>query len=232
MASRVEKYIKPLTIEIDRSPRTDTPSDVADRAWEALCEQNPRYFNGPILAFDSFDRESGIIRAHIDDYKNHAVRANADPGVRILSVTGIFTTVLDNEPAYLLGKRAKSTHWYGGKWEFGPSGGIEVPPDERGSIDTIGVIRELQREAIEEAGLDLRGCQASVLGLAHDESVGSVDIVIGVEVPKAYEHNANWEYTGARWVTQSELLAWIDREPGAFIDPTIELARSVLPFDA
>ena len=236
MTSRIVQYTKPVTIEIDRSPRIHPPSEAADIAWDALCEQNPRYFDGPILAFDSFDADSGVIRAHIDAYKRHAVRASVDLGVRILSVTGIFAAIRNGEPVYLLGKRAESTHWYGGKWEFGPSGGIEVPnedpSDEQQTIDTVGVIRELQREAIEEAGLDLRGCRASVLGLAHDDSVGSVDVVIGVEVPSPYEHNANWEYTDTKWVTHDELLHWIRREPDAFIDPTIMLAKTVLPFDA
>lgn len=231
MSSRIVKHTNPVTIEIDRSPAIHTPNEAVDRAWDELCARNPRYFNGPILAFESFDGSTGVIRASVDGYKFHAVRASVDLGVRILSVTGIFSAMKDKESVYLLGRRAESTHWYGGKWEFGPSGGIEVPADEQASIDTIGIIRELQREAVEETGLDLAGCQASVLGLAHDDSVGSVDVVLGVEVPRAYEHNANWEYTDTRWVTHGGLLAWIDSEPNAFIDPTIALARSVLPFD-
>jgi 8-oxo-dGTP pyrophosphatase MutT (NUDIX family) len=232
MSSRIVKHTNPVTIEIDRAPAIHAPNEAVDHAWDGLCAQNPRYFNGPILAFDSFNDLSGVIRAHVDSYKQHAVRASVDLGVKILSVTGIFAANRDNESVYLLGKRAESTHWYGGKWEFGPSGGIEVPSDEQSTIDTIGIIRELQREAIEEAGLELTGCEASVLGIAHDDSVGSVDIVIGVEVPEAFTHNPNWEYTQIRWMTRDEILGWIERDPDAFIDPTIELARGVLPFGA
>ena len=234
MSSRFEHSSRPVRIAIDRSARIHAPSEDADRAWDELCTRNPRYFNGPILAFDSFDPGSGIIRAHIDEYKRHAVRASVDLGVRILSVTGIFTAMQGDDRVYLLGKRARSTHWYGGRWEFGPSGGIEVPEEdpsgEPTTIDTVGIIRELQREAIEEAGLDLTGCEASVLGLAHDDLVGSVDVVLGVLVPRAYEHNANWEYSDTRWVTLDELLAWVEAEPDAFIEPTPVLARGVLPF--
>lgn len=232
MASRIVKYIKPIAIEIDRNAKIHAPDEAVDQAWDDLCAQNPRYSNGPILAFESFDEDNGVINASVDGYKYHAVRASVDLGVKILSVTGIFSAMSDNGPVYLLGKRAESTHWYGGKWEFGPSGGIEVPSDDQHSIDTVGVIRELQREAIEEAGLELTGCEASVLGIAHDDSVGSVDIVIGVEVPEAFAHNPNWEYTQIRWSTLSEILEWIERDPDAFIDPSIGLAQSVLPFGA
>jgi len=189
----------------------------AHHAWESLVHENPRYHNGSILAFDG--RDDGVIDAHIDEYRYHAVRDHASTGVDLLSVTCLLThTDAAGVMRFMLGLRALNTHRYGGRWEFGPAGGIDAPsaPGEMGPEDLLGQAR---REAHEEIGIDLRDAPARVWGILFDDGVGSVDVIVRFEVPEMLAPDTNWEYAAVRWAGVTELHEWRRARPHTLIPP-------------
>ena len=216
-------------VEIDRSakPSIDTETqNRVDEAWEELCASNPKYFNAPILVFDAYDPASGVISAHIGEYKHHAVRQRVDLGISLLAVTAVLCRPdrARKAPTYLLGKRSTQSHMYGGLWELGPSGGIE-PTSETSSIPFRGLIDQVDREVREEIGLSVIHQPAAAVSLVHDAHAGSTDIHIGIVLADAHEPDPNWEYDETRWVTLDELIAWCAAKPDEIIPTTIEHAR-------
>ncbi len=223
---RIEPISESPTIVIDRTPRHHEQADAIESAWQALCAQNPRYFNGPMLAFDSYDPATGVIRASVEAYKNHAVRDTVDVGICLLAMTAIITAPDEHgESRYLLGQRSPSTHRYGNCWELGPSGGVDVPTDETDQLEFDAIDDELKREIAEEVGIKVRGLGSGTpVALVHDDSAGSVDIAIQIELPTMPVLDRSWEYVDCRWVTFAELLAWASKHPEELIPTTIALA--------
>tara|TARA_R110000868_G_scaffold119469_1_gene316609 strand:+ start:324568 stop:325251 length:684 start_codon:yes stop_codon:yes gene_type:complete len=214
------------TIVVDRSPRPldgDTRAKV-DIAWEQLCKDKPRYFNGGMLAFDSFDPSINTIHAHADEYKHHAVRDSIDLGLSLLAVTGVFSARQKGHTKYMLGKRSPTTHRYGNLFEFGPCGGIDVPAEPITTLEPDAILSELRREAMEEAGINLTDAAPIPVALVHDDGVGSVDIVLQVTLDSIPDTDANWEYSDCMWLTLDELHDRIQRTPGVFIPTTIVIA--------
>lgn len=216
-------------VEIDRSatPAIDSETQIrVDEAWDQLCASNPKYFNAPILVFDAYDPASGVIHAHIGEYKHHAVRQSVDLGISLLAVTAVLCRPdrARNAPTYLIGKRSTQSHMYGGLWELGPSGGIEPPRVDTG-ISLRGLIEQVDREVREEIGLSVIDQPAAAVSLVHDTQAGSTDIHIGIVLADAHEPDPNWEYDETRWVTLEELLAWCDEKPDEIIPTTIAHAR-------
>lgn len=216
-------------IEVDRSPADPIPlatQQRVDDAWSELCAQNPRYFNGSILVFDRFDPESKVIHARVDQYKHHATRHISGFKPRILSVTA-YLTAIDRERVKImrfLGKRSHQTHDYGGLWEFGPSGGVDVPC-ESDSISFKELHSQIDREILEEIGPDIPRINGRLCALLHDHQAGSTDLVSEFVFDRAPEVNSNWEYDDTRWVTREELNVWVDTNPSDFIPPVHELVR-------
>jgi 8-oxo-dGTP pyrophosphatase MutT (NUDIX family) len=216
-------------IEIDRSSAPQISADdreQIDRAWHDLCARNPKYFNAPILVFDRYDPASGVIIAHIDEYKHHAVRHSVDLGISLLAVTAVLCRPdrERNAPTYLIGKRSTQSHMYGGLWELGPSGGIEPPSDDN-AITFRGLIGQVDREVREEIGLSVIHQPAAAVSLVHDAYAGSTDIHIGIVLADAHEPDPNWEYDDTRWITLEDLIAWCDTKPDEIIPTTIAHAR-------
>ncbi len=216
-------------VEIDRSakPAIDSETQIrVDEAWDQLCASNPKYFNAPILIFDAYDPASGVISAHIGEYKHHAVRQSVDLGISLLAVTAVLCRPdrARNAPTYLIGKRSTQSHMYGGLWELGPSGGIEPPRGDTG-ISLRGLIEQVDREVREEIGLSVIHQPAAAVSLVHDTHAGSTDIHIGIVLADAHEPDPNWEYDDTRWVTLDELLAWCDEKPDEIIPTTIAHAN-------
>jgi 8-oxo-dGTP pyrophosphatase MutT (NUDIX family) len=197
-----------------------------DDAWNALCARNPKYYNGEMLVFEGYDTETGIIRARVDQYKHHAVRAVVDLGITLLAVTAVLARPdrERNETVFLLGRRSKQSHMYGGRWEFGPSGGIE-PPRLRRRISSRGIIKQAGREVREEIGISILKQPAAPVSLIHDHHAGSTDIHVGIVLVDEHELEPNWEYEDTRWVTLDELIAWCDDRPEEIIPTTIAHAR-------
>ena len=221
---RIEDIPKPITIKIDRSPKVHPQADAVDAAWQELCAKNPRYFNGQMLAFDSYDPATGVIHASAEEYKYHAVRDTVDAGITLLAVTAILVGIdsKQSEPMYLIGKRSPKLHRYGGLWELGPSGGVDVPGDGD-MLDQDQIIAEAAREVREEVDLQLSDIPAKFVALVHDHAVGSTDIAIELEIGPVLPLQHNWEYSEIKWVLKHELGQWIRNNPDDFIPTTVAL---------
>ncbi len=217
-------------ILIDRSPPPELDAETQRRvneAWSDQCARNPKYFDAPILVYEGFEPGFCAITARVDQYKHHAVQDVLDLGLSILAVTAILCAP-DRErgvPVYLVGQRSSKTHRYGGQWELGPSGGVDVPADDLKLIGLQQLIAEVVREVREEIGVDVTDRPYSVLALVHDHGVGSTDIAIGFMLDRIPQVHANWEYDDTRWVTLDELIVWCRETPDELIPTTIALAR-------
>lgn len=214
-------------IKIDRSARQALDADTQTRiddAWQGLCAQNPRYYNGPILVFDRFDAQSGVIHAHIDQYKHHAVRDSVDLGLSLLAVTACIARDDETGTQWLLGKRSTKSHAYPGLWELGPSGGVE-PPKIRRTISIRRLLSATNKETREEIGVAVKSQPAAIRALVHDPIAGSTDIAVGIALVSNHAIRTNWEYDDTRWVTLDELLAWSSEHPDELIPTTIVLAQ-------
>lgn len=222
---RIEAIKEPLTIKIDRAPKYHEQSEAIDAAWQGLRAQNPRYFNGKILAFDTYDTDTGVIHTSIEDYKRHAVCDTVDCGIYLLAVTAIIAAPDEHsEMRYLLGKRSPTTHRYSNLWELGPSGGVDVPTDDIELLEFDAIVDELKREIAEEVGIEIGACRITPIALVHDDGVGSVDIAIRIELPSMPELSRGWEYVDCKWVTLDELLGWFEKRPEELIPTTVALA--------
>jgi len=222
---RTEPISTSLTIKVDRTPKNHEQADAIESTWQDLCAQNPRYFNGQMLAFDSYDPATGVIRASIEEYKNHAVRDTVDVGIYLLATTAIITAPDEQgEPRYVLGQRSPSTHQYGNRWELGPSGGVDVPADGTDHLEFDAIVNELKREIIEEVGIEIGACPAAPIALVHDDAVGSVDIAIQITLPAMPVLDCSWEYVDCRWIPLAELLDWVTKRPNELIPTTVALA--------
>jgi len=213
-------------VELDAAPRIRIEPKPGERAfdttaahhaWDSLVLGNPRYHNGSILAFD--EHEDGVIAAHIDEYRYHAVRDHASTGVDLLSVTCLLTHT-DEAGVFraMLGLRALNTHRYGGLWEFGPAGGIDAP-ETPGELDERGILDQARREAREEIGLELSGAPARAWGILFDDAVGSVDIIVRFALREIPAPDTNWEYNAVRWASVTELHEWQRARPHTLIPP-------------
>jgi len=224
---RLEEITSPVTIQIDRTPKMYEQADEIDRAWQALCAQNPRYFNGSMLAFDSYDAATGVIHARAEQYKHHAVRDVIDTGISLLAVTALLAAPGPGEgspPVYMLGKRSSELHRYGNLWELGPCGGVDVPRF-RNSLKAKHIRAEINREMREEIGVKVSSRPHGPVALVHDDDVGSVDIVIAIVLECVPAVRTNWEYIDTRWVTLDELIAWIETSPNELIPTTAAITR-------
>jgi 8-oxo-dGTP pyrophosphatase MutT (NUDIX family) len=219
-----------VTVRVLREPAPRTPEQsraVAD-AWEGLVRANPRYFNGRILAFESYDAASGVVRARDEEYRAHAVKRSVDLGLSYFGITGVLCAPgVDGRARLMLARRGPTVHDYPNLWEFGPCGGID-PPAAGDTLTPDDLRAELAREAAEEVGLDLGGAELEHLALVHDTpDIGSTDLMVLVRLPAmppAAERAVNWEVSDTRWVTRSELEDWCVREPRAIIPTTRALA--------
>ncbi len=225
--ARLEHITEPITIQIDRTPKVYEQADEIEQAWQALCAQNPRYFNGSMLAFDSYDAGSGVIHARAEQYKHHAVRDEVDTGISLLAVTALLAAPgpsEDSSPVYMLGKRSSELHRYGDLWELGPCGGVDVP-SQRDTLTAAGIWGEIEREIREEIGVMVSSPAQHPIALVHDDAVGSTDIVIPIKLQRVPAVRTNWEYTDTRWVSLDELIAWIESSPSELIPTTATIAR-------
>ncbi len=216
----------PLSIKIDRTPRVYKQADEIERAWDSLCAQNPRYFNGKILTFDSYDPATGVIHARVDEYKNHAVRDMLEHDQSILAVTAMLYGNDEHNMHYLVGQRSPELHCYGGLWELGPSGGVDVPRF-RNTLNTKGIIADIAREVSEEIGLKISNPPHHPIAIVHDDEAGSTDIAIQILIDGMPELKTNWEYTQTRWVTIEDLHQWTKNSPEEFIPTTLALIQKM-----
>ncbi len=229
----VEPVAGPLTVRVLREPFARTPAQAAgiESAWNAMLARNPRYFNGRILSFESYDPGSGIATARDEEYRAHAVKRSVDLGLKFFGITGILCAPdAGGVDRVMLARRGPTVHDYPDLWEFGPCGGIDPPtPPRSAKGDTLtpdDLATELRREASEELGLDLTSATLTHLALVHDTpDIGSTDLMVLVRLPAMPEAAAaNWEVSATRWLTLLELAAWCQARPHEIIPTTRAMA--------
>jgi 8-oxo-dGTP pyrophosphatase MutT (NUDIX family) len=228
----VEPVTGPLTVRVLREPvaRTSAQSAAIAAAWDALVAKNPRYFNGRILSFESYDPVTGTAVARDEEYRAHAVKRTVDLGLKFFGITGILCARGDDGlDRVMLARRGATVHDYPGMWEFGPCGGID-PPKAGDVLAPDDLAAELSREAQEEVGLEESGATLTHLALVHDTpDIGSTDLMVLVRLASVPdEAAANWEVSATRWLTLPELVAWGEAEARSIIPTTRAMAAWML----
>lgn len=219
---RVEPLNGAITIEVRRAalPTSTEQHALTEEAWQTLCAQNPRYFDGRILSFESYDAARGTVTARDVAYRLHAVRSTVNSGVAFFGVTGLLRVA----GRYMIGKRADSVHDYPGQWEFAPCGGIDPPPAGQDILSPDEIAQELRREAREELGIDLSATDPAPIALVHDEPVGSTDLMMLIDLSNQPVTTGNWEYAETRWLTLIEIQALQGAEDESVIPTTLAVA--------
>lgn len=209
----------------DSEPAASCEHDRAIEAeWARLCAENPRYFNGPILAVVGVNPGAGSVRVRRDEFKRLAVRPAVETGVAQLGVTGVLeANDAAGRPHVLLGKRSDETRVFGGMWELGPSGGVDAPPISQSTMDWTDVWRVLVNEIREEVGLPIDPDPSPPAGVVCDAEGHSVELVVRVRIARPVEEllaaiddesgTNRWEYDAIRWVPVDSLEAFARAEP-------------------
>jgi 8-oxo-dGTP pyrophosphatase MutT (NUDIX family) len=158
--------------------------DAVDARWEAMRAENPRAFDGRILAVLGTSRNGhGGVQIHAQEcaYRFYAVqRDGPDLGVRALGVKGIAR----DARGFLLGRRSRAVAVYPGLWEFVPGGGLEP-----GAGPSAQLVRELREEAglAPSAGVVARA-------LLFDPGASSWEIVHEIPLDGREAPAWSWEY--------------------------------------
>lgn len=228
MSVRFVPLHRPLHIEIEGE--RPTLADSIRASWQTAQSENPRLFDGPILAVRSVDVASGHVIARLDRFA-HVV---CQPGGRsvpttILSVTGVVEAGDHDSPRMLLARRGAQTRSYPGMWEFAPAGGLEASASPA-SLDLEGVMRTLRTELREEVGVVSPLCDARAIGLVFDPRARSLDVIVRARIegeppPLRTGGEHAWECADARWIDAAELDRMLATLEGGVIEPTLEIAR-------
>lgn len=237
--------LKPEHVRIALAPgRTPELEGEERAAWDRMREANPRFYDGPILAYQRFDRETNTVHTALNRYARLAIRAGEgiETGVTTLSVTGILVArdAFGIEHA-LLARRGMTTRIYGGLWEFAPSGGIDPPPTteqlESGArLDGTDAWRQLLLELEEELDLPVAPDPGTIVGINTDNFAHSTDLIFRVDLVRPLEDliaaqarssGENWEYSETRWIALAELAAFEEQSPDEIIPPTRAVIRSL-----
>lgn len=226
----------PIRIVIDAGPTAETPDERAhtNAAWAAICDRNPRAFNGPILAFVSADPARAEVRVRRDEYRRLAVRPGIETGVVQLGVTGVLVARDHAGAAHaLLGLRSHATRVFGGMWEFGPSGGIDPPTIDHRTMDADDIWRVLINEIREEVGLPVDPDPTPPVALLADPAGQSVEVIVPVRLARPVEEliamidrensTSRWEYDAVRWIPTARLGEFVSS--AAVIPSTIEIVE-------
>ncbi len=174
--------------------------DEVDARWQALCAENERFFDGPLVQVLGVSRNGhGGVQIHVQEcsYRFYAVqKTGLDCGVRPLGVKGI--TVARDEAGVarvLVGQRSARVAFYPGAWEFVPGGGLEpgAAPAEF-----------VQRELREETGL--RAIEVPIaIALLYDPGAHSWEIVHRITVDARDIPQLGWEYEQCAFVEPTSM---------------------------
>ncbi len=178
-----------------------------DRAWEALCREEPGLFDGQILHVQKIDPQRGVIICRRARYRQLAVRrAGVETGVCSLGVSGL----LVRDGRALIAQRAAGVHLYPGHWELAPSGSAAPPMHAEGesaewhAMDLIGC---LLQELREETALSAERERVAPMLLAYDAVTRSYDACYRLELDAAAVERPGEEYAKLAWRTPAEILA-------------------------
>lgn len=205
-----------------------------DDCWARALAANPGLFDGPMLSVERMDAVGGVIEVRRGRYRELVAQTMLAPelgawnlGVAQLSVTGLLVgRDARGERHVAIGRRSERTRVYPRMWELAPSGGVEVAEAGRGGGLEV-LTRALDGETREELGMELDMGAARVVALAADPDVGSVDVVIRVEIPGVtIPHRAPacgscmWEYIDTAWLSERDGEKFCREHPHAIVPPT------------
>ena len=172
------------------------PLRLVEERWEALCRDNPRYFDGEILQVLGVVRNGhGGATIHVarTSYRQYAVqRTGIDTGTRILGVKGLCRTA---SGGWLMGLRSSEVAYYPNEWEFVPGGSVSA-----GRSPSDALLAELSEESGWEASRAPRA-----LAVIYDPTAFSWEIVYLLDVrPGAAAPTEAWEYARIESVPAGE----------------------------
>jgi len=214
-----------LVVEIDQGPPAPATAEM-ERRWASLSSQNSRLFNGRILAFLEADATGQRLTARVERYKRMATQTIDGDAMTQLGVTGIVTAPgPDGSRRVLLGKRSADTHVYPGRWELAPSGGVDAPEPGVARLSIADIRRQLERELVEETGVEPGGLTMDPVALCHDPGAPSMDVVFRIDLDALPARHATWEFDELVWFEVDglgEAMASRGVEP---TDPSAALLR-------
>lgn len=198
-APRTIRLRRPATLSVLDEPFVPDGDlgllDEVENRWQALCERNPRYYDGRLYHVIGVHRNGhGGAVLHVADcaYRFHAVQDQSfDLGVRSLGVKGL----IEVRGRFLLGRRAMSVANYRGMWEFAPAGVVE--PGHRPEETIIA-------ELAEETGLRASHGPTPV-AILFDPVVRCWEIVFRIAVAPA-------SIDGAPATAEYDETAWLGRD--------------------
>ncbi len=204
--------------------RSSTERATVERAWADACAQNPRLFDGPMLASEGLD-EHDTLQIRRETYK-HLVTTD---DVRQLGVNAMLISSSDEERV-LIGRRGAGVRAYNARWELAPAGGLEPVPGSPSALTEAHIITQLIREADEEVGLELDPSWCRPVCVVRDFGEGRHDnIVVRVDLPADQQcatcRTDAWEYPELAWLTRDEVTEFARSQPDAMIPPTLAVLR-------
>lgn len=218
-----------VSIELDRSPLTLASQDFEDRVeaqWQRRLKANPKMFNAPLLAVSSFDPLTGAIKGRVEEYRRMVVQPEVDTGVVLLAVTVVLLgTDAQGRKCVILGKRSPKTRIYGNYWELGPSGGVELPPD---NVTFLGESYIFEQCALEmEHELNVPWRNPYLCAVTYERDAQCLDLIVSadVDIPAGGLSPSNWEYLEVRAVPIEDLPAFDQANAANIIPPTRALWR-------
>lgn len=214
-----------LTVAIDPGPPAPATAEMEAR-WASLAAQNPRLFDGRILAFLEADAGAGRISARVERYKRMATQTIDDAAMTQLGVTGIVTAPgADGARRVLLGRRSADTHVYPGRWELAPSGGVDAPRPGVSTLSIADIRGQLERELIEETGVDAAGLLMVPIALCRDPGAPSMDVVFRIDLDALPARHATWEFDELVWFEIDRLDEALEAHGVVPTDPSGALLR-------
>jgi hypothetical protein len=221
-----DQFARSLTVQIEdtHAPVVDAASD---QAWARLCAQNPKLFNGPILAVTRLALDKGTIWCARDSYRRLALRSEWAIDITILSVTAVLEAPdKAGKPHLLLGQRGTLTRSYPGLWELGPAGGLDVPQAGTRTQGHADVMAQVNAELREETGIREHVQEGRVVAVVLDRLAGSCDIVLrsrfetSIEKLDRSDADEPWEYAQTRWLALDEIGDFLRENHEQTIGPT------------
>lgn len=215
-----------VTVEGNHEPPPGIESR-AEGTWQRLRAENPRLFDGPILALAEFDPCIAHVRCRRTTYKWLSAQDELDIGVVLVAVNGVVTARdRAGQPHVLLGRRSPQNRMYGGMWELSPAGGVEPPPHD-GPVPAETLHAQLHRELQEECGLR-DPAHPAPLAFYRDTAARSFNVVFLMELARPVEElvrdtrPAHWDCDAAQWVARDEITLFLGSQP------VIDASRALL----
>lgn len=223
----------PEKVEITVEAAVPASEDArVEEVWARLCAANPKLHDGPMLSVTSFDTETGCIYCRPDSYKRLAVQIDGGPdtGVWLFAVKGIIIAADESHRKHVLMiRRHKQTRMYGGMWEIGPAGGVDLSDP---AVQTLGIeelVVQVRRELREEAGISSPLGNASLAAFFTDERSRSMDVVIQAELQEPIEQiqtdDHEWDGVQSLWLPIAEVEQFVRKERANIVDNSLGLMR-------